>query len=959
MSTITGALRHVFPRTADDSEFQILGLDTTQVGTTTGDSQSDRTITGNEWIDLGNIHVTNNASGLIARNAFIRITGIVFGGDTYDPDAVYLDFEDCIIEIYGDNNTTTNASLQGGMRFNNCTFIKAEGADRDILGNFADGTRENNNLQMTNCRMVGSSSEGPFHLLTQNLSPVSNLTGTAFVGNAQPEMPAGFGLGGVTVSNIGSTFELPTGDAGIRWGIRHTQHLTNGVGIFNPSNAQSTNVSSAGETAGTSAVSTRGNFPSESYTPMSNIDFSAGIPGIQVNRNVSAWYINHIPRYVGNTPQNISVTYHDVNGPWDDPGDGGSITPTNSPAEIRTFTGWRPVAREGNNLVGDYLVFFPNEQIITRPQANYDPFTIPVINTGTGISYFVDDTDTGFWIQDRRYYLTIPLDRTSFENLENSMQAGGLPALQPLSAVPFRQYSFTHNTQTIHTDIPTRSVVISQGITVDVRGSQQNGNAGLMEQTVQMVTDPLVGSLTAATAPAASAELTTLDEAYAALKRVWYQDRDNENWSIAGDADNRTITIARQLNIRTGGDTINLVTGAYRVRSNGLSAGTLINRVNTGGNTIDFGGTDLFANTTISGGTLNTFTPTVANNVTFDGTPTLTFAGGTHNLTGWDARGRFTPAGTGVTLTVTSAQALEFFGDAAATTAGTATIDVVGDPIFLTAEVNTGSFIYRVGTGAVVGPFDIGGLLASSANANVRTQANLIPGVTNRDADTITIWYLPESTVNGVGGETQTTIYDFNRVNWVPTTGNLRLTPFQPDASLLLFGAVNAAGYTATAVTDPSGLDAGIVEFTISDGDQTGIVHNAAQTQGIAVKILQSDFYLEAVATADLENNQRVISPAANNGIALNTAMQLIRLNSATQRQISNTSGILATQLSGGVPSVVSLTITLAAATVAQIRDNTISEQQVADLINQQSRALQGATVPGKGILNTPNDVTP
>ena len=959
MSTITGAIRHVFPTTTDDTEFRILGSDTTQADTTSGDGQGDRTITGNEWLDVGNIHISSNTSGLIARNALLRVTGITFAGGTiYDPDVNYIDFEDCVIEVYGNNDTVANASFQGGVRIENCTIIKMEGTARDILGNFGDGTRGNNNLQMTNCDFVGSSSTGPFHLLTQNLSQDSNLTGTAFVGNAQPEMPAGFGLGGVTVSNIGSDFELPginetplEGDAaaGIRWGIRHTHHLTNGVAIFSPSLAQSTNVDGTGETAGASRVSTVANFPSASYTPMSNVDFSAGIPGITINRNVSAWYINPIPQYVGADRQNISVTYHNVNGPW-----------VGGEAEIRTFTGWRPVAREGNALVGDYMVHFPSTQIIVRPQATYDPFTIPTDSEGAGQSYFVTDTDTGFWIQDRRYFysVTVPADQ----------QAGGLPALQPLSAVPFRQYSFTHNLTTINDDIPTRGVNIAQGVVREIRGSLQNGNAGLVEQTLQIATDALVGNwrmsgsdiVDGGDTLTTSSALTTLDQAYAVLKSNWYQTRANEEWSIAGDAANTTITLGRDLDILTTGNTANLAAGDYEVRSvaNGLVAGTLINRVVLGGNTIDFDSTRLFANTTFVGGTLTDFRIADVINVTFEGTPTLNFLGGTHDLTGWDARGRFTPSGTGVTLEVTSDQALEFFGSRTATTAGTANITVVGDPVFLTAEINTGNFCYRIGGNAIQGPFDLAALPASDTDLSVMTQANLIPGQNNQGTASIAVWYLPASTVNGVGGETETVIYDFNRFDWDPTTGSQTLSAFQPDASLLLFGAVNAAGYTATTLTPSASLDAGVAQFTISDGDQTGIVHNAAQTQGLAVKMLQSTLYLDAVCIADLENNQRLVSPAPNNGLALNTAMNLIRLDSSQQRQISNVSGIVATLL-GSVPSVVSLTITLASATVQQIRDNTISEQQVADLINQQSQALQGATTPGKGIINTPDNVTP
>ena len=408
----------------------------------------------------------------------------------------------------------------------------------------------------------------------------------------------------------------------------------------------------------------------------------------------------------------------------------------------------------------------------------------------------------------------------------------------------------------------------------------------------------------------------------------------------------------------TGVDYI-ATSGSITVRGNAINATTgdlFTDDANI--NNLNLNGFSFSGQTATIAGTLSNPGETLSG-ITFGAGATVSFSGDL-SIIGWNnITGTFTPEGTGHTISVTATQANDFFGISSSGVVNGVNINIVGVPVFLTAEINTGNFCYRIGTGAVQGPFEIDTLLASSANENVRTQANLIPGVTSIDSDTITVWYLPASTVNGVGGSTQTVIYDFNRIDWVPTTGNLRLTPFQPDASLLLFGAINAAGYNGTTVTPSSVLDAGIAEFTISAGTNTGITHDAAETQGLAVKILQSAIYLDAVCTADLQNNQRVVSPAANNGIALNAAMQLIRLGSAAQRQISNTSGILATQLTGGIPSVVSLTITLAAATVAQIRDNTISEQQVADLINQQSRSLQRATVPGKGILNPPNDVTP
>ena len=644
MSTITGPLRLVFPDeqinalrtdTGGNGDFTG-GVATTVAATATDAVNGNRTVTGNTWLDDGAIVLDSNNAGLTARNAYIRCAQLhTSSGVTVDDDTLYWDFEDCVIEIT--NVEQTEFGIQGAARFVNCTIYTSSTTGRAIFGNNSQGAVASNRIYLENCRVVAPSTEGSMSLLTQFISTNSSLQGSQFVQNANIELNSGFGLGGVTASSVGGVAQLPAADAGKRWAIRHTHFLAADGSAIPSGNVDSTNT-------GTSTSDT--NVPSDSYTPMSNIDFSAGLAGITVNRNASAWYINPIPEYVITVPQNITVTNHSTNSP--------SGT---DPAEIRTFVGWRPFGRdsEDNSFIPDYKVDFGSGANVVSVPSNDD---VPSFITGDNIFTVSTTDDRGFWIQDRRYLY---------------MTNGSLPDVLPVRDIPYTHYSFTHNIPlSRNTNLPTRPVTIADGSTQNVVGSANDGSRGLMEFPVSLVRDQFIADgRTTDNATGTADTVSTFDQLYEVMKLSWYSSNPSDDFSdgfgplvqefTITDGGNRVISLGKDLTLLSSGSS-SYLTADYQVLSNSLSIGNadptdqsfvqdpLIAGINANGNTVDLNGSALPANSIVRGGTWTGFLNNV-NNVAFGSgaadRPTLNLSGINRNLQneidirGWNSTGLF------------------------------------------------------------------------------------------------------------------------------------------------------------------------------------------------------------------------------------------------------------------------------------------------------------------------------
>ena len=395
-----------------------------------------------------------------------------------------------------------------------------------------------------------------------------------------------------------------------------------------------------------------------------------------------------------------------------------------------------------------------------------------------------------------------------------------------------------------------------------------------------------------------------------------------------------------------------------------LSRGTLLF---TSG---DLANTTLGESITLSTGTYTNVPVSnfnVAGTTATTGRPSITFRGaGEINLSTLTIQGgRFTPNNN---LLVTTQQALDFFNQNIAA-GGSATVNGITVRVAAAATVPAVLSIGGPTTGFVRykerGTAGIGTLV----NVDATTALDLIPGQDNTSNTNYDVWYLPASTVNGVGGATENAFYDFQYFQWNPSVnGSQTIAANQIDADGVIITGIGATTYNNSTVTPAASLDSGVAEFVLA-GPNT---YNASEGQGIAVKVLQSDLYLQAVANANLNNAQRLITFGQGLTITYNggqavTDREFIRFSAVGQRTIGGAQGFATTPAGTGqdtFQTVIGPDLINVQASLADIQNlgqgvsRADFRQDMVDMLNQQSDNIQGANVPGKGLLGTPARVT-
>ena len=270
----------------------------------------------------------------------------------------------------------------------------------------------------------------------------------------------------------------------------------------------------------------------------------------------------------------------------------------------------------------------------------------------------------------------------------------------------------------------------------------------------------------------------------------------------------------------------------------------------------------------------------------------------------------------------------------------------------------TGYFVFKER-----GATGVGTLIDLRNDAHNRN--DMIPSQTTRTNTNYDIWYIPDSTVNGVGGATANAFYDYAFAQWNPSLNqNTVIQANQIDTDGVIITGVDATSFNASDVVAASSLDgAGVAQFNIGGP----VSYTAGQGQGIAIKILQSQLYIEAVATNNLDENSRLIVFGQNLTITYNggndVVRDFIRFNATGQRTIGGAAGIVATT-EGTSPNtfmtVIGSDLINVQASLDELNNivSGASRSDVASLINQFGTSLRNATVPGKGILGDPADVS-
>ena len=151
----------------------------------------------------------------------------------------------------------------------------------------------------------------------------------------------------------------------------------------------------------------------------------------------------------------------------------------------------------------------------------------------------------------------------------------------------FRAWSFSHDLvlgtttdlQGTNVALPTRDVTNARGVQEAALGSVVNGADDFVDDVLISLADPFVGTYTAATAGALT-EVSSLDDAYAALKENWYSTNVEEEWTLI-DTDNSRLNLTRNTNLSSA--VTEYGTTSHNVNSNGLTVGSLITGVNAVG----------------------------------------------------------------------------------------------------------------------------------------------------------------------------------------------------------------------------------------------------------------------------------------------------------------------------------------------------------------------------------------
>ena len=221
-----------------------------------------------------------------------------------------------------------------------------------------------------------------------------------------------------------------------------------------------------------------------------------------------------------------------------------------------------------------------------------------------------------------------------------------------------------------------------------------------------------------------------------------------------------------------------------------------------------------------------------------------------------------------------------------------------------------GFFIWKQGTSGSLNTVVIGA---------TTTAAQLTITRVDTVTDTFHAWYIPAS-LSPSGSR----LYDYNYVSWTPSTsGSAVLAPFEPDPTGIVVSGISTDTFALTAAAS---LDAnGRGRYTITEVAGS---FNIADTLALGRAIWNTRLYIESVATATLDNDNRpfaFISTAGGAGLSfalLASSSSLVELFSSTSvKTLANVANIRTVDLAtaAGVPSVTTSSTILSVSPLADV----------------------------------------
>ena len=510
------------------------------------------------WNDTDDNGLRINDISFTANNAVIRTAILASLRTTSADGSDGFIMDDTTIIFDGDDTQQGDASgtaiLEGTNRFRNCTFLRNEtdagNNQRIILGRFItdrtvdtdpDKTRDAT-LEFTNCRFVAT--DNPFAILNIGIGDFV-FNGNTLIGAVGGQFYQGFISVGTVWPNIGAAG--PT--SGNQYYARaiHQDLPSQNNGFANGDNLPTTNaIFLIGDDVSLSAIN--------DVRP-------------EFNQNGAMIKVNNL---VGGSAE--APSFHQDRG-------------AANPAAAYSVIGWKPVFSDGDNVIGDVSIRFEDPAyLLSEIGANTSAQWLQTIRStrvapNTPFDAGMDGADfRGYWL------LTNVMRWSGVDN-----QSIPIPANST-----FRAWSFSHDLvlgtatdlQSVNTTLPTRTVTNARGLNENALGSAVNGADDFVDDVLISLPDAFVGTYTATTAPDNATAVTTLDDAYAALRRSWYDNNITEEFTL-GDVANSRLTLNRNTALN---NTANLYsTTAHTINTAGLTVGALITGVNATGATVSLG----------------------------------------------------------------------------------------------------------------------------------------------------------------------------------------------------------------------------------------------------------------------------------------------------------------------------------------------------------------------------------
>ena len=539
-----------------------------------------------------------------AENAGIEVVALrndnAHTGNGYDLDNVVVKFVDNGVTAQIDSAN----QLAGTNSFRNCTFIRDANelttSGRLVFGNFIVGDARGpatNSTEIIGCRFIATDSRNPIAILNIGFGEFT-LQNTEFIGAVAGQFYQGFQSVGTTWAAIGANDGVGTGTGpyfarSIHQGIANSNNVTN-----------------------------NNRLPNNAAIYLVNDDMSSATnlgTSIQLNHSSAVMIVNGLTG-----GRDIDVTYHS----------GGGGVAVARPAGVYKFVGWKPewINPITGATVPDVRIEFGHISYAV-PEYTNDATFLSTLNTNSIAGGFVrtfDATDAnyrGFWIETSRDVFTAA--------------AAGDSTAAPANST-YMAKSFSHDVSiTTETAIPLTPVTNANNEQEQRLGDLSTTVDNFIASPVNSLTDALVGDYTAGanvgdttdgTAPRDGAPgVTTLDDAYAGLKRNWYWRADFMPFAFTGNGS--AITLNRDI-IVDASVFSHPTTGEVGIPTPGLEAGALINTIVATGRTFDLSSTRLPSNTTIVGGTWERVGVTAADNVTFVNNPNIEVQ--VNDITEWD-----------------------------------------------------------------------------------------------------------------------------------------------------------------------------------------------------------------------------------------------------------------------------------------------------------------------------------